>query len=771
MTILQQPDPLSLSGNIKEFRIGTTTTISFRLLQGGEEIVARSYEPGADAIVIINIRDIIHDRLSFLFNNTSMVYEQKTIVSTFKALLSGTEVEFTAIRCGVDMLADTPANFLLQNFLTWQPNVKPVTYYFPEFLTYYAVQECRVKLHAYFTDESATIVSQSDLVLADLTKGKAYTIPLQYASVVGKLGDKMPAYYDVWVEDAEGIRLSYVQRYYASDMKSETEQWVLFENSLGGIDTFRAYGSTAFTGEHTHNIAEIDDISLEYRVDTARKFQKDTGYLNKKERTWLLDFFPSLKKYLYTGAYIRSIIVVESNVTYTDKELPSNYTFTYKFADAKPFLNLQRSDTPTDALEIVVPEVGSFTVPPRLIEFPRLPLSEGALFPVQDPFSEKWNVTTAGSLGDFITERIAKDYGGGGGVGHQHNNIDLLQLMSYAAEYLLVSGNKIKAGYADKAKLAEDLAIDSTVYDKLLSKVNPDKAAGLITFLKGLISEELIEANNGLVVRKTEVVEPMLMSLLSEEFRDGIVEENEDVFIEEMRTGTGGAATLGELDNVTDEADSVSDTDDILVRLAGTSEWTINTSLFSQVSQLMSKVFPFTMTLSGGGTYEKGSSQTINLSWTYDRDIESQSINNESLLIGIRAKQYANVTTDTTYSLKAIQGGQTYTKSVSAQFKVKKYYGVSANGTLTNDEILSLSNTWAGRTQGSTVFDCTGGKYPYYILPTSMVSGIQFWIGGLRNTDWKEETREVTNAFGHKESYTIYRLNSIQTGVLNIEVK
>nr|DAT63086.1 MAG TPA: hypothetical protein [Caudoviricetes sp.] len=557
MTILQQPDPLSLSGNIKEFRIGTTDIISFRLLQGDEEIVARSYEPGADGVVIINIQDIIHARLSFLFNNTSMVYEQKTIVSTFKALLSGTEVEFTAIRCGVDMLADTPANFLLQNFLTWQPNIKPVTYYSPEFLTYYAVQECRVKLHAYFTDESATIVSQSDLVLADLTKGKAYTIPLQYASVVGKLGDKMPAYYDVWVEDAEGIRLSYVQRYYVSDMKSETEQWVLFENSLGGIDTFRAYGSTAFTGEHTHNIAEIDDISLEYRVDTARKFQKDTGYLNKKERTWLLDFFPSLKKYLYTGAYIRSIIVVESNVTYTDKELPSNYTFTYKFADAKPFLNLQRSDTPTDALEIVVPEVGSFTVPPRLIEFPRLPLSEGALFPVQDPFSEKWNVTTAGSLGDFITERIAKDYGGGGGVGHQHNNIDLLQLMSYAAEYLLVSGNKIKAGYADKAKLAEDLAIDSTVYDKLLSKVNPDKAAELITFLKGLISEELIEANNGLVVRKTEAVEPMLMSLLSEEFEDGIVEENEDVFIEELSIrAPGSASTLGELDNVTDEADS-----------------------------------------------------------------------------------------------------------------------------------------------------------------------------------------------------------------------
>ena len=295
-----------------------------------------------------------------------------------------------------------------------------------------------------------------------------------------------------------------------------------------------------------------------------------------------------------------------------------------------------------------------------------------------------------------------------------------------------------------------------------ISKKKDSSAAGLITFLKGLISEGLIQANDGLVVRKKELVEAALMSL---------IEEGEDSLIEEIRTSTGNVATLGELENVSDDADLTSTTNDLLIHLAGSSEWSINTTLFSNVSQLMVKVFPFTMTLSGGGTYEKGSSQTINLSWTYDRDIESQSINNESLLIGIRSKQYANVTSDTTYILKAIQGGQTYTKSVSAQFKVKKYYGVSANGTLTNAEILVLQSAWAQRTQSSTVFDCTGGKYPYYILPASMVNDIQFWIGGLRNTDWREEVINVTNAYGHTESYTIFRLNSIQTGVLNIEVK
>ena len=102
---------------------------------------------------------------------------------------------------------------------------------------------------------------------------------------------------------------------------------------------------------------------------------------------------------------------------------------------------------------------------------------------------------------------------------------------------------------------------------------------------------------------------------------------------------------------------------------------------------------------------------------------------------------------------------------------MKKYYGASAYETLTNEEVLELPYLWAKRAQVSTVFDCSGGKYPYYILPSSMASGIQFWIGGLRNSDWIEEVREITNAYGYTENYTIFRSNSIQTGVLNIEVK
>lgn len=77
-----------------------------------------------------------------------------------------------------------------------------------------------------------------------------------------------------------------------------------------------------------------------------------------------------------------------------------------------------------------------------------------------------------------------------------------------------------------------------------------------------------------------------------------LIEESEDAIVEELSVG-GGVTTLGGMDNVSEEADKTSETDDIIVRLAGASEWTVNTTLFSNVSQLMSKVFPFTLSLAG----------------------------------------------------------------------------------------------------------------------------------------------------------------------------
>lgn len=466
MNILNQPAALSLSGNIEKFRIQSAESFSFVMSKGNTRLLSSVYTPGTDGYVTIDIRDIVESQLSFLMKDITTPYEQPDLAADFTAVIGDKNITFRVLRCGVDRFSGSAETFLKANFLTWQPQVKKVTYYSPEYLTYYAVISSYVKVKAYFIDDEGKVTEEVKQ-LATLGEKRAYTIPVQYAVIMALFESRLPSFYDVWVEDGSGSRLTYVQRYVAGNILSEQEQWILFENSLGGMDTFRAYGQLDFLAEHTHNIAEIDDISEEYRVDTERKFQKNTGYLDNRERQWLVDFLPSKQKYIYNQTYLRRIVVIEDNTSYTDKELPSSYTFTYRYADARPLLNLQRTDSLPDNLDIHIPDLNSFTIPPRLVEFPSQPLSEGVLFPVQQPFSEKWATTNIGAIFAYILNKISTDYAEGGGIGHTHTNLDLLQLISYVDEYLLVNGKKIKAGYADG--------------------IAGNTFADLITFLKGFL--------------------------------------------------------------------------------------------------------------------------------------------------------------------------------------------------------------------------------------------------------------------------------------------
>jgi hypothetical protein len=466
MNILNQPAALSLSGNIEKFRIQSAESFSFVLSKGNTRLLSSVYTPGTDGYVTIDIRDIVESQLSFLLKDITTPYEQPDLAADFTAVIADKNITFRVLRCGVDRFSGSAETFLKANFLTWQPQVKKVTYYSPEYLTYYAVISSYVKVKAYFTDDEGKVTEEVKQ-LATLGEKRAYTIPVQYAVIMALFESRLPSFYDVWVEDGSGSRLTYVQRYVAGNILSEQEQWILFENSLGGMDTFRAYGQLDFSAEHTHNIAEIDDISEEYRVDTERKYQKNTGYLDNRERQWLIDFLPSKQKYIYNLNYLRRIVVTEDNTTYTDKELPSSYTFTYKYADARPLLNLQRTDSLSNNLDIHIPDLASFTIPPRLVEFPSQPLSEGVLFPVQQPFSEKWATTNIGAIFAYVLNKISTEYAEGGGIGHTHTNLDLLQLLSYVDEYLLVNGKKIKAGYADG--------------------IAGNTFADLVTFLKGFL--------------------------------------------------------------------------------------------------------------------------------------------------------------------------------------------------------------------------------------------------------------------------------------------
>lgn len=108
------------------------------------------------------------------------------------------------------------------------------------------------------------------------------------------------------------------------------------------------------------------------------------------------------------------------------------------------------------------------------------------LFPVQEPYSETWGVTTADALFNYFASTLTDRYSGGGGIGHQHFNIEVLNGLSYDYGYILYQGDRIKAGMAD------DCTPGGALEKKMLRKDIDDTAKGKITFedvislLKGL---------------------------------------------------------------------------------------------------------------------------------------------------------------------------------------------------------------------------------------------------------------------------------------------
>lgn len=510
MDIILKPDSLSLTGSMNHFIISSTQEVTFILkyADSNEIIVQHTYTPNKTKRIEIDLENIITPLLSFQLQESTTIYRQPNIAREFLVNLIEDKTaakeswQFTVLRAGIDNFADTASDWLKRNFLTWQPTVKPVTYYTPEFLSYYAVEDCVAKCRAYIEENGSYI--QTDIELGNLSHGKVWTMPMQYGVIAGKLS-KMPSYYDVWVEDTAGTRLTYIQRYYASDIRSEEEQWVLFENSLGGIDTFRAYGDAENTAKHTHNVAEIENDSEEYRVDTVREYKKNTGFLSKEERNWLLDFFPSLGKFLYTGNYVRRIVVTESDVSWQTKDLPSSYTFTYKYADARPYLNITRSEDAAPAmLDIKIPDVGSFTIAPRLVELERLPLSSGALFPVQSPYSDKWNITTAEAILEWFSREVTTAYKGDGAFGHRHDNMSVLNALDRIGGYLTLDAQKILAGLADEAKAARTLDPKSVDWEKIVRTDQDSIVNSLTTFMKGIVFGKSVRGESGISIYQDE---------------------------------------------------------------------------------------------------------------------------------------------------------------------------------------------------------------------------------------------------------------------------
>lgn len=206
--------------------------------------------------------------------------------------------------------------------------------------------------------------------------------------------------------------------------------------------------------------------------------------------------------------------------------------------------------------------------------------------------------------------------------------------------------------------------------------------------------------------------------------------------------------------------------------------------MYKTLQEIELATFPLSLTASGGGTFEVGSSKKNAIGIIVTRkgtDVTSSStitVTASGSVTGSLSSDKktwtpsTNISSNTSVAVKATYGSQNATKTVNYTFKYKKYWGTSTSASLTSSQVIALAgSTWAdSKAMGATTFDCTGGKYVYYVIPSSLGTP-EFWVGGLKNTDVVTTSATVTNASGGRATYSIMRLANIQTGVLSVGFK
>ena len=423
-TIIQKPDTLSLSRNLKELIISTSSEISLQLLKGDSMLLEETYLPDVNNRVHVNLADIVTSSLSLTIPSGDAVStSQNSVYSDFTVKVDGTSVaEFTAVRSGVERFSDTAANFLTANWLTWQPQVKEVLQDQPEWLTYYPASGfCACYARFYYTDGTS-----GEIKVCDVSQCVSINTRFSKLWALDESGKERYGVIDVYIKDAQGLRLTYVQRYVLCSQGALDEVY-LCENSLGGLDTFRFYGDRKLVPEIGYTSLLLHNSYAAADPDLSRKWSQNTGMLTGRECEWCWELFRSSAAYhLYRGT-ILPIVLDASSVEKSAMSVLAAYSFDYRYASDLGLLNVPRSDNMPDVVEISGPDAEVFFLKPRLNEYPSAVLSDDLIIPVQSPYEESWYTLSVGGLKSALLSSVETIYGP---MWHVHDNLQVLNLLS-----------------------------------------------------------------------------------------------------------------------------------------------------------------------------------------------------------------------------------------------------------------------------------------------------------------------------------------------------
>ncbi len=342
---IQQPDPVSLSGNLKKIIFSSNSMVSFQLKLGDEVLIDESYQPDAAGLVEIDIKEVVEAELSCQFPNSD-IFVQDQVTKTFSIHFDDTHAlsrELVIIKGGVRNLDKSVEDFLKQHFLTWQPSAKKVRAGIPEWLTYYYTQTASLCVRFYLTDDTT-----EDVVIHTGQAGQCVTYNTEFShlwALSSVAPEQRYGYVDLWVKDSEDIVISDVQRY-VCNLRTGKESWFIFLNSIGGMDTITMTGARILEPEMHYDVAKYDSRLKNLKSLNKRLYKQQTGYLSMSESKWIWDFFNSEQRWTYIEGACEEVVLNTSSVLVSDRENLNVMEFSFYLTDTTNYLSHTPEDLP-----------------------------------------------------------------------------------------------------------------------------------------------------------------------------------------------------------------------------------------------------------------------------------------------------------------------------------------------------------------------------------------------------------------------------------------
>lgn len=186
------------------------------------------------------------------------------------------------------------------------------------------------------------------------------------------------------------------------------------------------------------------------------------------------------------------------------------------------------------------------------------------------------------------------------------------------------------------------------------------------------------------------------------------------------------------------------------------------------LAQLDEKVFPTTLSVFGGGTYDEGTTQVVTVTWKLQKNgqtltPDSVTVNGETVDPATGYKVFTDVTTTTTYRVAVVYKGKTYNGSTTATFKKTyyRYYGAlpvgTSVGSITEPMITSLKKEVCTSASATLTYNLEDQRAVYaYPSTFGLLTKVLDDATSMPYDDFVKEQEMVIDG----ENYYIYALQN-----------